>query len=211
MLSHYYCELAAQKRYAGEIQVARELLHKSLEQDGDCTRASLMLGELELDSGNVKKAIRALQSVRKQDRDFIPETIDPLRKCYQAKEDDEALRTYLQECLQAAPSPELVLAMAKYIEEADGSAAAAAFLSSQLAERPSLRGLSRLISLQVQTSEGRVHDDLDLLKVLVTRLISERPAYRCEHCGFSGRQLHWFCPGCKRWGTIKPVRAGGAH
>ena len=40
----------------------------------------------------------------------------------------------------------------------------------------------------------------------VERLIAERPLYRCSHCGFAGQQLHWFCPGCKYWGTVKTLR-----
>ena len=90
--------------------------------------------------------------------------------------------------------------------EAEGSAVAEEFLTEQLARRPSLRGLEQLISLQAGSSEGKTRDSLGLLQVLVKRLIEERPAYRCSHCGFSGRQLHWFCPGCKYWGTMKTIR-----
>jgi lipopolysaccharide biosynthesis regulator YciM len=31
------------------------------------------------------------------------------------------------------------------------------------------------------------------------------PGYRCQRCGFSARAHHWQCPGCKSWGSIKPV------
>jgi len=31
------------------------------------------------------------------------------------------------------------------------------------------------------------------------------PRYRCDNCGFVGRTLHWSCPGCKRWNTVKPI------
>ena len=66
--------------------------------------------------------------------------------------------------------------------------------------------LARLINLQIDAAEGRARDNLDLLQVLVERLIAERPLYRCSHCGFAGQQLHWFCPGCKHWGTMKTIR-----
>ena len=33
----------------------------------------------------------------------------------------------------------------------------------------------------------------------------------CNHCGFAGRQLHWFCPGCKYWGTIKVIKDVGSE
>ena len=73
-----------------------------------------------------------------------------------------------------------------------------------------MRGLERLIALQSQQRDGETGKDLDLLRELVQRLLAERPAYRCGHCGFSGRHLHWFCPGCKYWGTMKTIRGSSA-
>lgn len=203
MISHYCCELAAEKSRAGERHQARALLREALAQDDQCVRASLMLGELEADSGHYRKAIKALRAVGRQDPDFLPETIALLRKCHGELGDERGFRDYFEASLERAPTASLVLARAEYLLETEGSETAGEFLSGQLAERPSLRGLSRLISLHLQSSEGKAREDLDLLQVLVSRLISERPAYRCTHCGFSGRHLHWLCPGCKYWGTVK--------
>lgn len=205
-LAHYYCELASDKRDAGELAEAARLLQQAIARDKQCVRASIMQGEVEHAAGNHKQAIKALRRVRQQDPDFIPETIATLRKCYRELGEGSALRAYLKDCLAANPSAPLVLAVAEDLREAEGADAAAEFLSQQLAERPSLRGLARLISLQMDDTQGRVRDNLGLLQVLVDRLIAERPAYRCGHCGFAGRQLHWYCPGCKHWGTIKAIR-----
>jgi len=76
----------------------------------------------------------------------------------------------------------------------------------QLEKMPSLRGLEKLVSLQADSSDGDTRENLGLVQQLVQRLIEERPSYRCSHCGFAGRHLHWFCPGCKYWGTITPIR-----
>lgn len=205
-LAHYYCELACEKREAGELAAASKLLQQALAQDRYCVRAAIMQGEVEYAAGNYKQAVKALRRVRQQDPEFIPETIPTLRKCYRELGDERALRGYLRDCLAANPSAPLVLALGEELREAEGPAAAAEFLSRQLAERPSLRGLARLIDLQMGDTRGKVRDNLGLLQVLVERLIAERPAYRCGHCGFAGRQLHWYCPGCKHWGTIKAIR-----
>jgi lipopolysaccharide biosynthesis regulator YciM len=206
VISHLYCELASDKIAAGEVQSARQVLHEALSHDRNCVRASLMLGELEYNNGNYQKAVKALRNVRQQDPDFVPETIACLARSYRELGDERTLKSYLQESLQATPSTSLVLALAEHILETEGADAAEEFLSAQLAERPSMRGLSRLISLQIDDSEGKAREDLGLLQVLVNRLMSERPVYRCTHCGFSGRHLHWHCPGCKDWGTIKTIR-----
>ena len=40
---------------------------------------------------------------------------------------------------------------------------------------------------------------------LTTKLLENEPVYRCRSCGFSGRSLHWQCPSCKQWNTVKPI------
>jgi lipopolysaccharide assembly protein B len=208
-LAHFYCEQAASRVSAGELSAARSLLGKALDQDAQCVRASIMLGEVEYRSGQYKQAIKALRRVRQQDVDYLPETVATLRKCYQQLDDEATLKTYLQDCLGESPPPKLLLAVAEDICEAGGKKAASEFLSNRLAQQPSLRGLARLIELEQDVAQDRSGTNLALLQVLVDRLLEDRPQYRCLHCGFSGRQLHWFCPGCQYWGTIKSIGSGG--
>lgn len=206
ILAHYYCELASEKHQEGDLQGARAALQEALLQDKQCVRASIMLGAVECDAGRFKQAIKALRRVRQQDPAYVCETIPTLRRCYTELDDHKSLRAYLKDCLDAEPSAPLVIAAAQDVLESEGGEVAEEFLSVQLASRPSLRGLEQLIALQLSSSEGKTRDSLGLLQLLVKRLIEERPAYRCRHCGFSGRHLHWFCPGCKYWGTIKTIR-----
>jgi len=206
ILAHYYCELAEERHEAGDTRGAGEALQEALTQDKKCVRASIMLGKVECDSGRYKQAIKALRRVRQQDPDFVCETVATLRTCHRELNDARALRGYLKECLDSYPSAPLVIAAAEDILAAEGSEVAEKFLAEQLAKLPSLRGLEKLISLQIETNQGKTRDSLGLLQVLVKRLVDERPAYRCAHCGFSGRHLHWFCPGCKYWGSIKTIR-----
>jgi lipopolysaccharide biosynthesis regulator YciM len=95
--------------------------------------------------------------------------------------------------------------------QAEGGAAAADFLAAQLLQYPSLAGLSQLIGLQLGASSGKPREDLAVLQGLAERLLASRPAYRCGHCGFAGKHLHWNCPGCKHWGSIKPIGGPGSH
>ena len=206
VLSHYYCELAALRHAAGDLQGARALLQEALNRDKQCVRASIMLGKVEHDAGRHKQAIKALRKVRQQDPLYISESVDTLRECYRELGDEKSLLVYLKDCLASNPSPPLLLAATEDISALEGSEVAEVFLHQQLEKMPSLRGLEKLVSLQCGSSDGKTRDDLGLVQALVQRLIEQRPSYRCSHCGFSGRHLHWFCPGCKYWGTIRPIR-----
>lgn len=210
VLAHYYCEQAAVAREAGNLAEAGRLLQQALAEDRHCVRASIMQGEVEHAAGNLQQAVKALRRVRQQGPDFIPETIAILRQCYESLGERPVLHAYLRDCLAANPSAPLVLAVVEELRVLEGREAATEFLSRQLSEHPSLRGLARLISLQMDGDHshgGQVQNNLGLLQVLVDRLVAERPAYRCEHCGFSGRELHWYCLGCKHWGTIRAIRS----
>lgn len=205
-LSHYLCEMAEVCMQSNDFQRARGLLKEALDYDKKCVRASLLMAEIESRCGNYKLAIKALKRVRFQEVEYIPETVELLHKCYLALDDRAGLHTYLKDCMEFYPSVTLLMVMAKDIRQNEGDESAAAFIGKQLKARPSLKGLSQLIELHVANATGAARDNLELLQQLVEQLISHKPAYRCNHCGFSGRQLHWLCPGCKQWGAIKAIR-----
>ncbi|MEM1112149.1 MAG: lipopolysaccharide assembly protein LapB [Pseudomonadota bacterium] len=206
VLPHLYCELAAEYMQKGELEEARRLLLQAFSRDKHCVRAAIMLGEVELGLGNHRRAIKSLRRVRQQDADYVPETLPTLRRCYVELGEEHAYREYLMHCLERNPSAPLVLALAEALRSSGGEEEAAGFLTEQLARQPSLRGLERLIRMQLEAADDGARDSLELLHLLVERLIEERPAYRCSHCGFSGRNLHWSCPSCKYWGTMKSIR-----
>lgn len=205
-LSHYLCEIAESCVESNDLQRARGLLKEAVEYDKNCVRASMLSGEIEWRAGNYKLAIKVLKRVRFQEPEYIPETVELLHKCYLSMDDRAGLHTYLRDCMEFYPSVTLLLIMAKDIHQNEGDQTAASFIGKQLKSRPSLRGLSQLIELHVANAAGAAKDNLELLQQLVDKLISHKPLYRCNHCGFSGRQLHWLCPGCKQWGTIRAIR-----
>ena len=44
------------------------------------------------------------------------------------------------------------------------------------------------------------------VKIAVRHLRERQSDYQCEHCGFVARHLHWQCPSCKHWNSIKPIQ-----
>jgi lipopolysaccharide biosynthesis regulator YciM len=211
-LAHFYCELAQERLDAGDEGEARRLLGRALRFDRDCVRASLQLGRLEADAGRHAAAIEALTRVEEQDADFLPEAIPILRAAHHALGREADLAAYLRACLERHPSTPLVLAVAEDLEQTEGREAARGFLARRLADRPSLRGLQRLILLQDDQPDTTDQQDAQaMLSVLLGRLIEERPVFRCNHCGFSAKHRLWFCPGCKYWGTFRSIRTAMAE
>ncbi len=36
-------------------------------------------------------------------------------------------------------------------------------------------------------------------------MLENKPVYRCSECGFGAKSMHWQCPGCRNWNTVKPI------
>ena len=207
ILAHYYCELALQKKSFGEFSLSRELLNKAIFHDKNCVRALIQLGEIELVSGRPKEAIKSLKQVREVAPEFISETIVLLRNAFTKAGKIDTMTNYLKECYKSHPNPTIALEIAEDLLLEEGSESARAFLYKELTEHPSLGGFSKLIKLQPIDLTGKIGKNLDQLLNLVDILIKQRTKYRCDHCGFSGQQLHWNCPGCKYWGTVRPLHS----
>ena len=87
-----------------------------------------------------------------------------------------------------------------------GNIAAVDRVLTHLANSPDLKGLERLVWLNLQRGEESPRETLDVLLQAVTKLIDRQPAFQCEQCGFTAKKLHWHCPSCKTWGSIKPLQ-----
>jgi lipopolysaccharide biosynthesis regulator YciM len=204
--AHFYCEKAIRALRKKDYRQVKALVKQALLCDRDCVRASLIGGQMNYEMERYKPAIKSLKRIRQQDPDFVSESIDLLRKCYCALEDIDGLLAYLNEFNEEHPSVSVMLAIAELLKECEGEERAEAFIASQLKTRPSLRGLDSLIDIHVNHASGRARENLTILQKLVQRLIASKPVFKCATCGFAGKQQHWFCPGCKHWGSIKPIQ-----
>lgn len=206
LLAHYFCEQADEPSRRGDFSGARKLLAEALKYDRNCVRASLMLGDLELRAARPSEALKALRRVETQNAAFISETVDMLRACYIALDKRNAFLTALDDNFRRRPSTPLSLAIAEELRDTVGVDAAKAFLRKSLTEKPSLRGLAMLMTLNT-AGAAREYDVVQI--GIMKRLVESRSFYRCNHCGFKGQQLHWHCLGCKHWGTVVEVGAAG--
>ena len=204
-IAHYHCEMAEEHRVAGDPERATGEAGKALSVDEGCVRASLLIGEIETERGNPKAALRAFRRVPEQDPDYLPVALDGLQGSYAALDRLDDYQAFLREQAAETRTISPVLALAELIEARDGPIAAGEFIVGQLDDTPSIRGLERVIALSLEVVEGQPRDILAVLHRMVAELIDSKPLYRCGHCGFEGRSLHWHCPSCRQWSSVKPI------
>lgn len=207
VIGHYYCELAEITHSKGQIEQANKHLQQALDVDRNCVRGSLLQAKWDFKNGDYKSAIKSLKRVKNQNPDFLSEAIDLLASCYEALGENEKLVSYLMQLLEEYPRLPVVLILSERIRKWKGDKVAANFVADYVRRFPSLRGLTLFINLYLSNTEGRARDDLLILQGLMKKLLADKPDYQCVTCGFPGKTLHWHCPGCKQWSSIKPVHS----
>lgn len=205
VIAQYYCELAEQAFAKKNFAAARDSLRHALAVDANCVRASILLGDIEAEEGRHRQAIQAWQRVEQQDAHYFGEVAHRIAEAYRRLNDTQGLYQFFSEALQRHAAVSLVLTFAGVIKQRDGLKAAEKFIVESLRRQPNVHGLHRLLELNLEQAEGAAKTDLLLLKGIIEELRQQHQGYACQQCGFKGRTLHWLCPGCARWNSVKPV------
>ncbi len=205
-ISHYYCEIAEDLLRSREYSQARHAISDAIGHDANNPRTSLIQGRIDLEENRYDDAIRVLQRIRRQDPVYLAESLVYLTEAYEKGNRPPAeLRDYLLEALEIQPSISIVLTIAELLRAEFGDEAMAAFVSDHLKKYPTIRGLARFVDLYIDETEGVARDILSILRSFAAALVADKPAYRCENCGFEGKKMRWHCPSCKEWGSIAPI------
>lgn len=205
-LAHYHCEQATDLLQGSDQSAARRHLNQALEIDAACIRAMLMLARLGLDQGDPKVAQRWLLRMADKDADFVPEALPLIRRC--ADNGGLNMQQYLDRVIANNPQPQVlsVLARADQMLSQASLHEVSQFVLGHIQQQPSLRGLLYLIDLHLDHVEAKGRDNLMVLRGVVEALVVDKLRYRCASCGFLAKKLHWQCPTCHGWSTIRPLK-----
>ncbi|PCM46177.1 lipopolysaccharide assembly protein LapB [Marinobacter sp. ANT_B65] len=204
-LAYLTCELAEQALGRDDRWAAQKFAREALDYDRSCVRATLILMKILIRQGSYREAGNQGLKVFDQNPDFGPEAIDRLMKLEHEHGDIGRLVRKLRKLYEAYPGTSLLLALVESVERVSGRSAAIDLLRQELEIRPSMRGLLRLMEM-AGFEKGMITDEGRLVSRIGHLVLANRPVYRCVSCGFSGQQLHWLCPSCKQWETVRPIQ-----
>jgi lipopolysaccharide biosynthesis regulator YciM len=205
MVAQYHCEKAERFLARADHGQAAESLKEAQAADPDCVRASLMEGRLAMAADRPAEALAAYQRIETQDPEFLVEALPPLMGCYRAlgRLDEFAPHVRSLGPKHAGITP--VLLLSEILASQEGPEAVIAYLCGELSKRPSLRGLDRLLEHLLADPGCEARPYLELVKQFTVGLMRNRFGYKCRHCGFLAKGVHWQCPSCKRWGCVRPI------
>lgn len=210
--SHFYCELAESELNNEHMSRAREFLQLAAGMDKNNVRVSILRGQLENSCGNYREAIKSYLLVKKQDPAFMAEVFYPLLDCYKNEGKEKSLKKFIDTCIADENNTSVLLGLAEYLQKENSDQQAREFLLKQLAGKPSLRLLLKTLSLSEGQSNGENEgqdqiniDAIILYRKVLAEYIDSKAQYQCVNCGFELKSLHWQCPSCSHWGSVKHV------
>ena len=109
---------------------------------------------------------------------------------------------FLSKIVNKFESPVLTQHFILLLKEQNGYDQAYSYAKEKLLLQPDLNNLSMFANI---SNRHHVDNDLNLLLDLFSKLHQNKIAYHCTNCGFDSDSLHWCCPSCKSWDTVKTV------
>ncbi len=206
MIAHFLCEEAEEELRNKHDKEALKLIKEALHEDANCVRATLLQAKIEMAFRHFTKAITTLHNAERQDTGFISEIYPLLQECHRQLGNVDELISFLDRQIhEKKGGDEALLLHAELVENQQGVAVAITSLMRYLKDRPSLLVMKKLLELKLRGQPADDSIDLVFIDNLIATSLAGRHTYQCRNCGFSARTLHWQCPTCKSWNTVKPL------
>ena len=211
-LCQFYCEQAFEAMGRQDWDKAVIPLKQAKKIRRNSVRVSLLTGKLSEKGGRYAEAIEHYARIPDQDRAMLPEALDSLARCYEQLDRQADFVELLGDWLIRFRDPRVLSYLAPRAS-ADFQVDFKEMIADFLEQCPYAMGIRALLDIDAKTDDTdndtyrRLQEQLKMIKSAVDKLIEETPGYHCDKCGFTGEQLHWLCPQCRSWETVKPTQA----
>lgn len=212
-MSQFCCELAAREIAKNRLQESSMHIKQARKYNPSSVRVHLLSGELAVHEGDYQAAISEYQAIPDVDNRMLVETLKPLQQCFESIDNTPDFVALLQKWLDTYEDDRVLAFIAIEMPKISSYQTTWEFISTHLELKPSAIGLRALLDVEINLSDegadtaSMPQERLIMMNQLIEKLLKNAPGYRCQSCGFRGGQLHWLCPQCKSWETIKPVQA----
>ncbi|NIN59518.1 MAG: lipopolysaccharide assembly protein LapB [Xanthomonadales bacterium] len=204
-MAHFCCELAEAELAAGKPEAARRHLRQARRHDPESIRAQFIQARIAAHGGDHVSAMECYEQIAALEADYLPDLLDAYFDSARRAGLEARARAQLETWSEAYDGISVVLRKAEFLQEEQGLGAAAAYLARTLSDRPSVRGLDRLMAMK-QEGGPDIESGEEVLRTVAQRLLASQSTYQCSHCGFSGQAHNWQCPSCKKWSTVRVIR-----
>ncbi|EGY53326.1 lipopolysaccharide assembly protein LapB [Neisseria shayeganii] len=203
-IAQFYCELAQAALFKSDFEEARGHVANALNANKKCTRANMILGDIEQKQGNYAAAVAAYSAIEKQNHAYLSMVGERLYDAYEAQGKAEEGLAVLTGYLKTFPQLDLINVVYEKALLLHGEDQAAALAVELVRQKPDLGGVYRLLGLTLSGLTPSWRADADMMRGVVGRQLQKAVMYRCRHCHFKSQVFFWHCPACNKWETFTP-------
>ncbi|MGB5325132.1 MAG: hypothetical protein WBN40_06890 [Pseudomonadales bacterium] len=218
MIAHFNCELAETAMSSGNAAVARQYLERAANVDKGVFRVGLLMAANDNAQGRHKQVIKTLSRLELQNPDWFWMCLAALQEAYQKQDGErgfELFARHLQSHVHSRNATRVVMYLVdQFVQRSTADSARLGQAIDTLADftqrHNSLAASNKLVELRTHVSGSSRNHDVLRLQAQVSELLDLQNVFRCSQCGFSGRQLHWRCPSCKSWESMRSIESNSA-
>lgn len=205
-IAQFYCELAQAALFQSDYATALQYVEKALHANKKCTRANMILGDIEQKQGRFEAAIEAYTAIEKQNHAYLSMVGERLYDAYDALGRAQEGLNVLIGYMQTFPQLDLINVIYEKSLLLNGESEAAQTAVELVRRKPDLNGVYRLLGLQLSNLNPVWKADADMMRAVVGRQLQKAVMYRCRNCHFKSQVFFWHCPACNKWETFTPNR-----
>lgn len=205
-IAQFYCELAQAALFRSDYDTARNHTRAALIANRKCTRANMILGDIESKQNHFQAAIDAYSAIEQQNHDYLSMVGERLFDAYAALNKSSEGLDVLLGYMKTFPHLDLINLIYEKAVLLYDEQKAAEMTVDLVRQLPNLIGVYRLISIKISDLPNQWKMDADMIRSVIGRYVQKSMMYRCRHCHFKSQVFFWHCPACNRWETFTPNR-----
>lgn len=203
-IAQFHCEIAQTALFKSDFVTAKIHIQAALIANKKCTRANMILGDIEQKQGFFQKAIDAYTAIEKQNHAYLNMIGEKLYDAYDAIGKAQEGLDILIGYNKTFPHLDLINVIYDKSLLLHGEQEANQIAIELVRMKPDLNGVYRLLGLQMSTLNPAFKVDIDMMRGVVGRQLQKALMYRCRHCHFKSQVFFWHCPACNKWETFTP-------
>ncbi len=203
-IAQFYCEMAQAALFHSDLDTAHEHVQAALNANKKCTRANMILGDIEQKQGNFGAAIAAYSAIEKQNHAYLSMDGERFYDAYDAMGKAKEGLNVLIGYQKTFPALDLMNVIYEKSLLLDGETIANQRAIELIRTKPDLNGMYRLLGLQMSDLNPQWKADVDMMRTVMGRQLQKAWMYRCRNCHFKSQVYFWNCPACNKWETFTP-------
>jgi lipopolysaccharide biosynthesis regulator YciM len=190
--AHYLCELASVSIERGDFESARHWLRDAQSEAAPFPRAALLSAQIAEQEQHPELAVQLIRQALADSPTLLQEELPHLLRLVGLTERDAILAELVAQTESRHFDELKRLVFAAITADLGAAAPLRSSIEKVFSQDPALQAVWQ----EGPTQSARIAQEIGAL-------LAQAEKYRCNECGFSGRNFYWHCPACHSWDSFE--------